>query len=152
VGHLAPLPKDAAVRAANRAENEHKKEKDDGKKKKKARTWLDQGKWRQGSEEEEDDETDDEEEEEKEAYGSALPIPWEDLVDKEEPAGGDASLAGPFPFHEREDAPLEPTVVGHSALSEPSEQREGSKRPRADEAQPGSGKPALKRHRPVAPR
>jgi hypothetical protein len=95
VGHPAPLPKDATVRAANHAKNEHKKEKDDGKKKKaqrKARTWLDQGKWRQGSEEEEDDKTDDEEEE-KEAYGSALPIPWEDLADKEEPTGGDASLA-----------------------------------------------------------
>jgi hypothetical protein len=33
MGHLAPLPKDAAVRAANHAENERKKEKDDRKKK-----------------------------------------------------------------------------------------------------------------------
>jgi hypothetical protein len=33
------------------------------------------------------------------------PISWEDLVNEEERVGGDASLAGPFPFHEREDAP-----------------------------------------------
>jgi hypothetical protein len=96
--HPAPLPKDAVVRVVNRAKNERKKkEKDDRKKKtqKKARTWLDRGKRRQGSEEEKD-EMDDEEEEEG-AYGSASPIPWEYLAD-EEPAGGDASLVGPFPF------------------------------------------------------
>jgi hypothetical protein len=95
--HLAPLPKDAVVRAVNRTENECKKEKDNRKKKtqKKARTWLDRGKRCQGSEEEKD-EMDDEEEEEG-AYGSASPIPWEYLTD-EELAGGDASLVGPFPF------------------------------------------------------
>jgi hypothetical protein len=56
-------------------------------------------------------------EEEEGAYGSASPIPWEDLADEEEPVGGDASLLGPFPFHEREDAPSELTMVVHSAPS-----------------------------------
>jgi hypothetical protein len=49
------------------------------------------------------------------------PISWEDLANEEERAGGDASLAGPFPFHEREDEPSESTVAGHFAPSEPSE-------------------------------
>jgi hypothetical protein len=96
--HLAPLLKDAVVRVANHTENERKKkEKDDRKKKslEKARTWLDRGKWCQGLEEEED-KTDNEEEE---AYDSASPTPWNDLVDEEEePTGGDVPLAGPFPF------------------------------------------------------
>jgi hypothetical protein len=143
MGHLAPLPKDAAVRAVNRAKNEcKKKEKDDRKKKaqKKERMQLDRGKRRQGLEEEEG------------AYSSTSHIPWEDLTDEEEPTSGGASLAGPFPFHKREDAPLEPTVVGHSALFKPSKKREGLKRPRVDEVQPGSGGLALKHHRLVAPR
>jgi hypothetical protein len=62
------------------------------------------------------------------------PIPWEGLVDEEEPAGGDPPMVGPFPFHEGEDVPSEPTEAGHSTPSETSEQREGSKQPCADEA------------------
>jgi hypothetical protein len=69
----------------------------------------------------------DDEELEEGAYSSTSPIPWEDLGEDEELAGGDASLAGPFPFHEMEDAPLGTIKAGRSAPSEPSEQREGSK-------------------------
>jgi hypothetical protein len=87
-----------------------------------------------------------EEKEEEGAYGSESPIQWDNLAGEDEPAGNSSSLAGPFPFHEREDAPLEPTEMGHSAPSGPSEQREGTKRPRADEAQPGSGGLAPKHH------
>jgi hypothetical protein len=79
--------------------------------------------------EEEEDETNDEEE----AYGSVSPIPWEDLADEKELVGGDVSLVGPFPFHEREDMHSELIVAGHSTLSELFEQREGLKRPHADE-------------------
>jgi hypothetical protein len=102
--------------------------------------------------EEEEDKTNDEDEEEEGAYNSMLPIPWEDLADEDEPTSGGASLAGPFPFHKREEAPSEPTVVGHFALFKPSKQREGLKRPCVDEAQPGSGGLALKHYRTVAPR
>jgi hypothetical protein len=75
-----------------------------------------------------------EEEEEEGAYGSGSPVQWGDLAGEDEPAGDGSSLARPFPFHKREDAPLEPIKMGHSAPSGPSEQREGTKRPHADEA------------------
>jgi hypothetical protein len=91
-----------------------------------------------------------EEEEEEGAYGSGSPVQWGDLAGEDEPAGDSSSLAGPFPFHERKDAPLEPTKMGHSTPSGPFEQREVMKRPRADEAQPGSGGLTLKHHRLVA--
>jgi hypothetical protein len=58
---------------------------------------LDQGKRRHGSNQEDEDE--EEEEEEVGAYGSTLPILWEDLTDEDMSAGDDASLGGPFPFH-----------------------------------------------------
>jgi hypothetical protein len=73
-------------------------------------------------------------------------------VYKEESVGGDAPLARSFPFHEREDVPPERAEVGRCAPFEPFEQREGPKRPCVDEAQQGSGGPALKHHAPVAPR
>jgi hypothetical protein len=68
----------------------------------------------------------------------------------EDLAGGGASLGGPFPYHVGEDTPLESIEAGHSVPSVPSEQREGSKQPCANEAQPGSGEPTLKHPRPVA--
>lgn len=89
--------------------------------------------------EEDKEEEHEEEEEEEGASGSASPVPWEDLADEGEPVGSDVSRGGPFPFHAGEDAPREPTETGHPALSGPSEQKEGSKWPCADEAQPGSG-------------
>jgi hypothetical protein len=97
---------------------------------------LDRGKWRQGSDEEEDEKEKDEKEKEG-ANSFASPIPWEDLADEGEPAGGDASRGGPFPFHVGEHAPREPTEMDHPALFGPSEQKEGLKRPCIDEAQPG---------------
>jgi hypothetical protein len=128
----SPLPEDAAIREANRVAAEKQKEKDDKKKKqRRRRARLDRGKRRQGSDKE------DEEEEEEGAYGSASLIPWEDLADEDVPAGGDASLGGPFPFHVGEDTPSEPMETGRAAPSGPSEQRDGSKRQCADEAQPG---------------
>jgi hypothetical protein len=151
----APLLEDAAIREANRAVAEWQKKKKDDKKEKaqrKVRAQLDRGKRRQGSKEEEDEEEEDEEEEEEGAYGSTSPIPWEDPANEGEPAGGDASLGGPFPSHPGEDAPLEPAKMGHSIPSGRSEPRESSKRPHANEAQPGSGGLAPKRYRPVAPR
>jgi hypothetical protein len=93
-----PLLEHATVRAVNCAENERrKKEKDDAKKKKqrKARAQLDLGKRHQGSEEEEEEE---EGEEEEGAYSSGLPIPWEDLANKDGLAGGNASLGDPSCF------------------------------------------------------
>jgi hypothetical protein len=80
--------------------------------------------------EEKEDEEDEEEEEG--AYGSMSPIPREDLADEDELTGGDASLGGPFLFHVREGEPSEPTKMGHAVPSGPSEQRDGSKRQRAD--------------------
>jgi hypothetical protein len=74
---------------------------------------LDRGKWRQGSDEEEDEKEKDEKEKEG-AYSFASPIPWEDLADEGEPAGGDA--------------PREPTETNHPASSEPFDQKEGLKR------------------------
>jgi hypothetical protein len=42
----------------------------------------------------------------------------------------DSSLwaLGPFPYHVKDDGPLEPTKIGHSALLGPFELREGPKR------------------------
>jgi hypothetical protein len=141
----APLPEDVAIRKANRVVAERQKKRKDNKKKKAQRKQvrLDQKKRRQGSEEKED-EKEEEEEEEEGAYSSSSPTPWVDLADKEELAGGGASRGGPFPFHAEEDAPPESTGVGQSAPSEPCEKREDSKRPCADEAQPGSGGSAPK--------
>lgn len=80
------------------------------------------------------------------------PIPWEDLADEVTPAGGDASLGGPYPFHIGEGEPSELMETGSTAPSGPSEHRDGSKLQRADEAQLGSGGPAPKHCHLVAPR
>ena len=62
-----------------------------------------------------------------------------------------AELDLPAPF-EPSVAPPESAGGGHSDLSEPSEPREGSKRQRADEEQPGLGKPKPKCPRMMASR
>jgi hypothetical protein len=46
---------------------------------------------------------------------------------------------GPFSYHVEGNGPSKPMEIGHSALSGPSEQREGLKRQHADKEQPGSG-------------
>jgi len=149
---IAPLLEHMAERATNRAADERrKKDKDDEEKKRWAteRAKLQRGKRRQGSLEE-----DEEEEEEGEDDGSGSPIPWDDL------AGGDedppSPQAWPFPWHlleqEGEDTLLETAGVSRPAPFGPSEQREGSKRERDEEWQPGSGGSASKRRRPVASR
>lgn len=108
-------------------------------------------------------------------------IERDNLEDENMLTGINSSLqvAGPFPFHEGEgtsqelmeagrfiDAPQELTEMGHtadvpqeltgasrSALSRPSEQREGSKHPCTDETEQGSGGLSPKcRCCPVAPR
>jgi hypothetical protein len=131
---------------ANHAENEQRKKEDDKKKKKRRRRvrgWTDENgargqrgkkmrrKMRRKSRKR------------KELMAPRRPS-WEDLVGEDGSAGDGASLGGPFSFHEGE--------VGHSAPSKPSYQREVSKRPHFDEAQPGLGGPPPKHRPPVAPR
>ena len=62
-----------------------------------------------------------------------------------------AEIGHPTPF-EPSVVPLESAGGGRFDLSEPSEPREGSKRQRADEEQPGSGKLAPKHPRMMASR
>jgi hypothetical protein len=75
--HPAPLRKDVAMRATNRAENERqRKEKEDKKRKQQQRQWaLDWGK--------DIDDEDEEEEEEGEVVDEGEGIPWDRLADKD---------------------------------------------------------------------
>lgn len=86
-----PLPEDAATRAANHTKNERQKKRKDDEKKRKERR---QRKWDQGEESNNDDEYDkDEEGEEEDDDG----VEWNDMVNEDEPAGGESSSRwGPF--------------------------------------------------------
>ena len=80
-----------------------------------------------------------------------------ELAESDQLALSRPSTMAPEPAEMGRSAPSEPSAVplelargSHSDLSEPSEAKEGSKGQRADEEQPGSGKPALKCPRMMA--
>jgi hypothetical protein len=96
-------------------------------------------------------------------------IPWDDLVEEDEPGDngsssrqqvqGDANLSSgnlplgrPFSRHVKEAQPSEPTKVGSSALFKPLERVEGQKWQHSHEERLGPGGPVLKYSNPVAPR
>lgn len=130
---VAQLPEDAAVTAAYHATDEQRKKKDAEirKKRKKAKVQLERGRQCQGSDEE-DKEEEDEEEEEDGGGG----VQWDTLANEDETTGSGSptQAMGPFSCHEGEDTLPELTETDRPTPFKPSEQREGSKRPRADEA------------------
>jgi hypothetical protein len=107
-------------------------------------------------EEEEDEEEESDEEEEDD--GVQWDAPQDDVTDPSLPQSTGEDLdssqwaLGPFLYHMEGDRPSEPSEIGHSALSGPSELREGPKRQRTNEERTRSGGPTPKCRRLVAPR